>query len=480
MNMLESATETMKSWILCAAAVWWIAAPLHGQDAVQVIAIDQGNTNGAAWVELRATKPLPFTPPKPLEDPPRVYIDMDGVKLAIGTGRNYRVEVKDKDGLLKVVRAFEDDTHTRVTFELAQNASAQIQFEADPTLLCIELHPGAGTLQFSADQRPVCPGRALPAASKNVSPPAIAPPAQTPVNTPTLAPTPKAFPSLAGAMEIRDSKPAPSADKTDAQHSKSGEKSVPPPRTPDEVNQLTLPRRILIDPGHGGKDYGASGRHGVAEKDVVLSVSRILAGLIRDRLGWETVLTRDDDRFVPLEERTRIANEKRADLFLSIHANSSPSTVTSGVETYVLNFSNTHEALALAARENAINSTQDLQSLLAMIKLPDRLHESRQLAEAVQLSTYQASSYLSPISKNRGVKNAPLFVLNGALMPATLVELGFLSNPREEQLLSTRDFQAALAEGILEGLAGTIDSLKQTASRKTSTSQWTVRGSRTR
>jgi N-acetylmuramoyl-L-alanine amidase len=457
----------MKSSALCVAAACWIV-PLLGQDSfVQLTAIDQGNTNGVAWVELHATKSLPDAKPKPLEDPPRIYIDLDGVKLAIGAGRNYKIEVND--GLLKGVHAFEDDTHTRVTFELTRNGSAQVQREADPTVLCIELHPGAGRPQPGADQRPICPGSALPAVSKNVSSPSSAPPTQPPVNNPPPSPPAvKAFPSLAGSMEIRDSKAAPSTDKTDSEHPKPEEKSIPPTPVPNNVNQLSLPRRILIDPGHGGKDYGASGRHGVAEKDVVLNVSRILAAMIRDRLGWETILTRTDDRFVPLEERTRIANEKRADLFLSIHANSSPSTGVSGVETYVLNFSNTHEALSLAERENAVNSMQDLQSLLAMIKLPDRLHESRQLAEAVQLSTYQASFQLSPISKNRGVKNAPLFVLNGAMMPAMLVELGFLSNPREEQLLNTRAFQTALAEGILEGLARMLDSsaLKQTASRR--------------
>ncbi len=151
--------------------------------------------------------------------------------------------------------------------------------------------------------------------------------------------------------------------------------------------------RVVLDPGHGGKDVGTHGPSGLYEKDVVLDISQRLAALLEDRMGSEVVLTRSDDTFIPLEERTQIANDHKADLFLSIHANSSPVKSVTGVETYYLNFTTSKAALDLAARENATSQSSvfDLKQVLEKIALKDKIDESREFAASLQTSLYTIS-----------------------------------------------------------------------------------------
>jgi N-acetylmuramoyl-L-alanine amidase len=213
--------------------------------------------------------------------------------------------------------------------------------------------------------------------------------------------------------------------------------------------------RVVIDPGHGGQNDGATGAKGLLEKDLVLDVSLRLGKLISERLGSEVIYTRSDDTFVPLEGRTALANDKKADLFLSIHANWSPSPSAAGIETYYLNFTDSQEALALAGRENATSqkSVFELRDLIEKISLHDKLGESREFASRIQTSLYALSSRNNPAEKNRGVRRAPFVVLIGANMPSVLAEIGFLSNPKEEALLKKPEYRQKIAEALFKGVS---------------------------
>jgi N-acetylmuramoyl-L-alanine amidase len=194
--------------------------------------------------------------------------------------------------------------------------------------------------------------------------------------------------------------------------------------------------RIVIDAGHGGHDTGTIGPTGLMEKDLCLDVALRLGKIIQQKLpGADIVFTRSDDTFIPLEDRTRIANEAKADLFISIHANSSPDHGARGIETYYLNMKGSAEAMAVAARENSVSQQgiHDLEEVVKKIARTEKIDESRELAEDVQDSlSKRIQKSVKPV-KNRGVRKAPFVVLIGADMPSILTEISFLSNPADEQ-----------------------------------------------
>jgi N-acetylmuramoyl-L-alanine amidase len=213
--------------------------------------------------------------------------------------------------------------------------------------------------------------------------------------------------------------------------------------------------RVVLDPGHGGHDTGTIGATGLLEKDLVLDVARRLSALIEERLGSEVLLTRTADEFVPLEERTRIANDHRADLFLSIHANSSPLRSTSGVETYYLSLTNNSAELEVAARENASSerSIYELRELVQKIALKDKVDESKEFAGRIQTSLSLLAARSNSRSKNRGVRKAPFVVLIGASMPSVLAEIGFVTNPQDEKLMKKPPHREKIAEALYKGIA---------------------------
>ncbi len=223
--------------------------------------------------------------------------------------------------------------------------------------------------------------------------------------------------------------------------------------------------RIVIDAGHGGHDSGTLGPYGLEEKNVVLDVALRLGRLLRERLGAEVIYTRRDDTFVPLATRTTIANQARADLFLSIHANSSPDVDARGVETYFLNFTASPDALAVAARENAVanHSVYELSDMVRKIALSDKIGESRALATDVQQSLYQGlesgNRGVNRGLRNRGVKQAPFVVLIGAHMPSILTEISFLTNASDAAELRRPAYRQRIAESIYNGVAAYVESM---------------------
>lgn len=223
-------------------------------------------------------------------------------------------------------------------------------------------------------------------------------------------------------------------------------------------------RRVVLDAGHGGHDQGSSGPSGLLEKELVLDVTLRLGQLIEKNLGSEIVYTRSDDRYIPLEERTRIANSSKADLFLSIHANSSTIRSVSGVETYFLSFTTSKEALEVAGRENATSerSVFELQDLLQKIAMQDKIEESRDFATKINSALYRVWGQAGA-ARNRGVKKAPFVVLIGASMPSVLAEIGFLSNPRDEREMKKGEVRQRIAEALYKGIAQYADSLSHFA-----------------
>ncbi|MCU0560529.1 MAG: N-acetylmuramoyl-L-alanine amidase [Desulfobacterales bacterium] len=234
------------------------------------------------------------------------------------------------------------------------------------------------------------------------------------------------------------------------------------------AKQLALGvRRVVIDPGHGGKDFGAPGFiPGVHEKDIVLQIARRLARKLQEDVGLEVLMTRNDDRYLTLEERTAFANTHRADLFISIHTNASRDPRAYGTETYFLNLATDDESIRVAAMENATSTKNisDLHSILNDLLKNAKINESSRLAAFVQsgmVTHLAANGY--PRIKDKGVKQAPFYVLLGARMPSVLVETAFISNRDECRLLTTPAFQEQVANSIVRGIRSYIQDISPTA-----------------
>jgi len=323
--------------------------------------------------------------------------------------------------------------------------------------------PGTGTSVASfttfSDAAPTT-SKPAPATTAPVPPPAttrasaerpttpLPPPGSSTRETPlSSGPT---FESVAprAAATKRTTIPVPERTAVPARPTSSGERSL--------TRALGLKvGRIVIDAGHGGHDTGTVGPNGLQEKDLVLDVAQRLGKLLSTRMGAAVTYTREDDSFVPLETRTAIANQSEADLFISIHANSSSDASVRGVETYYLNFTSSRDALEVAARENAVSekSIHELQDLVKKIALKEKIEESREFASDVQKSLWTGQAYKNPAMRDRGVRQAPFIVLIGANMPSVLAEISFLSNPVDERRLQNREYRQKIAENLYRGIA---------------------------
>ncbi len=224
-------------------------------------------------------------------------------------------------------------------------------------------------------------------------------------------------------------------------------------KTSPAAQPLLNVHKIVIDPAHGGKDSGCR-LSGIKEKNITLSISKLLAEKIAVKIGCEAVLTRDKDVFLPLERRTAIANIEKADLFISLHVNADNDKTMRGLETYFLNVTTDYRSMILATRENRASqkNMSDLQSILNDLLLNSNVHESRRFAYELQKGVLSRITKKYKGIKDLGVKQAPLYVLIGADMPAILVQTGFISNPVEKRRLLDKKYQECLAEGICEGI----------------------------
>jgi N-acetylmuramoyl-L-alanine amidase len=412
-----------------------------------------------------------------LDNPIRLFYDLVGTKPSLGSKAMTVIPVSDR--LLRQIRIAETQRNvTRIVLDLEGTAEATTSRLEDPNRLIIELRtPGAAAsskapakppVEAEVVHRPFSPPPARSMAAEppqrhpqltSMDPPPTVAAASIPpspamnlnpapvVARPPAKPTPP--PVTAGVAPVPTPAPVtPAETALPAKRNTSGDRSM--------IRVLGLKvGRIVIDPGHGGHDVGTIGPEGLREKDLVLDVSKRLGELIEARMGSEVIFTRSDDTFVSLTKRTAIANDAKADLFLSIHANSSTLRSAAGVETYYLNFTTSKSALEVAARENAGSQQTifELQDLLEKIALKDKVEESREFASRIQSSLFSVSAKSDAHARDRGVKKAPFVVLIGASMPSVLAEIGFISNAHDEGIMRHSEYRQRLAEALYKGLA---------------------------
>jgi N-acetylmuramoyl-L-alanine amidase len=396
-----------------------------------------------------------------LHNPERVFFDIRNAKPALN-GKKPITQVDDK--LVKRIRVAETlPGVTRIVLDLNEQAEFTASQLGNPDRLMIELRRSTGAaipvVSEAPRDAPTMPPAAPPAAPPVTVPPPISRPLRTdaapaPVSSPTLPEPP------AGVLDSRKPTRAASPNPSPAETGQAAR------RTADGRSSLTRAlglkvTRVVIDPGHGGHDQGTVGPKGYTEKELVLDVSQRLGKLIEENMGSEVIYTRSDDTFIPLKDRTALANERKADLFISVHANSSQIVAIRGVETYYLNFTTAKDALDTASRENASSekSVFELRDLIQQITLHEKIDESREFANRVQSSMQTFERTYSPTAKNRGIKKAPFVVLIGASMPSILTEIGFLSNAREEALLRRPEHRQKLADALYRGVSRYAQSL---------------------
>ena len=418
-----------------------------------------------------------------IESPPRVYFDLSGLRPPSTAHRGLQT-IQVGDRLLKQIRVAEvSPGKTRVVLDLEAAVEISSSQLVHPDRLMIEIRPkGSGIPALSlahsvtASQKidlsspnPMTSDRDVQATPVSVPQAAIpqAEPANEHVNR-RIATVQRSDGLVVEQVTASTSTPlaaapAPSAVQPDAP-SRAVRKivGVASPASRDSAGDRSLVRvfglkigKVVIDAGHGGHDTGTIGPHGLMEKDLVLDVALRLGKLITQELGAEVVYTRSDDTFIPLEARTRIANDEKADLFISIHANSSPVPTATGVETYFFNLTADKTGLDLATRENATagSSISDLNDLLHKAVLQTKQEESREFAQKVQTSLWATSVKMNTRSRDRGVRQAPFVVLIGATMPSILAEVGFVSNPHDEKLLRRSDQRQKIAEALFKGVS---------------------------
>jgi N-acetylmuramoyl-L-alanine amidase len=422
-----------------------------------------------------------------IDHPERIFFDLKNARLSSHLlGQSFDVD----DGLVKKVRVAQyKPGRARIVIETANHAAYNASLLSNPPRLIIDIHNDdahdtdvhAVRVEKSGSDREVAAvSRSRDTADSDPATIADDNSAPSGVRLPGVPHSPKRV--VVPADDESDA-PAEATEAADVGAKPSGKSAKPSSHArsartlassrdreaqPTSNGDRSLIRalglkigKIVIDPGHGGHDTGTIGPNGLYEKDLVLDVSKRLGKLLEARLGAEVVFTRRDDTFIPLETRTAIANQEQADLFVSVHANSSHDPDARGVETYYLNFTSSPEALEVAARENAASdkSIHELQDLVKTIALKEKIEESREFAADVQQSLHTGLAAKSPGVRDRGVKKAPFVVLIGANMPSILAEISFISNPGDEKRLRSPEYRQRIAESLYRGISRYVNGL---------------------
>jgi len=349
-------------------------------------------------VVLDLSEPVKYDVKK-LTNPDRIYVDVR--EAAIESSRTEKIE----DGIIRTIRASQFDLDTvRVVLDVNKAGNYRAFSLKNPDRIVLDIH---------SDAKPDSP----------------------PVDSPVKRPS------------VNNKSP------------KKQEYKIPEVGSDDLVKQLGLKvKTIVIDPGHGGKDPGAIGASGTHEKKAVLDIAKRLKALLESKKSYQVYLTRETDVYIPLEERTNIANQKGADVFISIHINASKATASKGIETYYLSLASDENARLTAALENASSdrSIKDLGSLVLRLLRSTKVKESSDLAQITQSRLCKVAG-----SNNRGIKRAPFIVLIGAEAPSILVELGFISNSEDERLLKSDEYKDKIASALMDAIEDYIRGINQ-------------------
>jgi N-acetylmuramoyl-L-alanine amidase len=412
---LKSERARTSLFLVTALALSLAAAP-QDDPRVEIVNLRRSTHPNFTRVVLDIGKLREYSPGE-LRDPGRIYVDVLQAKLnPILQGQSYPVKA-DYISQIRISQKTSSTVRLVVDVDFSRIVSYRVYHLFDPFRLVIDVYPREAN------------GAA---------------PAEKPVEKP--------------------------ADKTAVPGNKTATPPVKRDVDPNDRNlnatsmarQLGLGvRTVVIDPGHGGPRPGTIGKTGLQEKEVNLGVALALQKLLREKAGLEAVLTRESDVDVSLEDRTIIANQKRADLFVSIHSNAHRDRKRGGVETFFLNVSPDPSVIELAAAENATSTKNigEMKTILQKIVQNSKVQESRGLAESIQRNLVKALSQDLPSIKSLGVKGGPFWVLIGGEMPSVLVEISHLSNPREEAKLRTQRYRELAAQGIYDGIMEYIHSL---------------------
>jgi N-acetylmuramoyl-L-alanine amidase len=380
-----------------------------------------------------------------IANPDRIFFDLHKARLSSTlAGKTFTVE----DGFLKMIRVAPNQVGVvRVVLEVEKVKDYSVFMLPNPYRLVVDVY------------------------GERVSLAKAEPPAQPKAES--SAPAKKAAPEKAAESAKVEKTAAKKAASGSETASTNAAAAPPQPAQPKSDGTHSLTRalglkigRIVIDPGHGGHDTGTIGPTGLMEKELCLDIAQRLGKTIKEEMPWvEVHYTREDDTFIPLENRTALANQLKADMFISIHANSSRDRGARGIETYYLSFASSDEALEVAARENALaqSSIHELQDILKQIARNEKIEESRELAQQVQEGLAGRMQRYSRYLKNRGVKKAPFIVLIGANMPSVLTEISFLSNPSDEAALKKPEHRDRVVEGIFKGVSSYLTALGSVA-----------------
>jgi N-acetylmuramoyl-L-alanine amidase len=417
-----------------------------------------------------------------IKNPDRIYFDLHAARLTPDLARR---EISVTGDLLKAVRVAQNQAGVvRIVLEVVGVQDYTASLGNKPPQLIVDLYGSKASLRASRDanesENPQQTSRQDAAEdadsrvtvreteSATVQPAAAK---KIPAEPETAVTRSISKGNSRKSSAVSDPLPVNNTSLTRGRKNGSARDSAPPPGAaqPTHDGQATLTRtlglkigRIVIDAGHGGHDTGTIGPTGLMEKDLCLDIALRLGKIIEQRLpSAEVVFTRSDDSYIPLEQRTQLANEAKADLFMSIHANSSHDQAARGIETYYLNLKGSPEAMDVAARENATanGGVHELQDLVKKIARTEKIDESREFARDIQDSLARRIQKNARTVKNRGVRKAPFVVLIGADMPSVLTEISFLSNPSDEQLLKKPDYRQRVADGLYQGVVSYLQSL---------------------
>ena len=442
-----------------------VAQPARSRGGIPTVkAIRESSSGDSTRITIALEDSVQYASGR-IANPDRIYFDLNAAKLSPQLKRN---GVKVSGNLVSNIRVAQNASGVvRIVLDVNGVKDYTASLLSKPSRLVIDLYSSPQELRAA---KPANAAQAAEAAKNS----ADAPKTVASAKDPEESASPATKPLPAPKKELPSAEPAVAKGNTRGKSTRNASSKpdlvkAPTVPTPTRDGQSTLTRtlglkigRIVIDAGHGGHDTGTIGPTGLMEKDLCLDVALRLGKIIQQKLpGADVVYTRPDDTFIPLEERTRIANEAKADLFISIHANSSHDPQSRGIETYYLNLKGSAEAMEVAARENASSSDgiHNLEDLVKRIARTEKIDESREFAQDVQDSLSKNVQKSTRMIKNRGVRKAPFVVLIGADMPSILTEISFLSNPADEKMLKQPEHRQRVAEGIYQGVAGYLQSL---------------------